>query len=158
MFIYADQLATPGTLTTNGSINTATETGFLKPGTNASVYLSKISIGGAAAAATALSHITVRGLLWATASTGGTGFSLIARTKGAPATGITGASRSTAGTTRTNVGPIVSCGVASGNVWQTENIDAMPSVPAGNAGSLAFEDLGGAASMPFSFELEHREF
>jgi hypothetical protein len=158
MFIYADQLATPGTLTTNGSANTATETGFLKPGANASVYLSKLYVGGAGQAQTTLSHVTVRGLAWGTASTGGTGFSLIARTKNAPATGITGASRSTAGTTRTNIGPIVTCGVSSGNVWQTETIDSMPTLPAGNAGSLAFEDLGGAASMPFTFELEHREF
>jgi hypothetical protein len=56
--IYTDSLGTPGTLTTNASANTATETFFLKSATTRSIYLSTLYCGGQGAAQTTLSSVT----------------------------------------------------------------------------------------------------
>ena len=156
-FIYTDSLATAGNLTTNGTANTETETFFLKPGTTRSLYLAALKIGGKGAAITSLSAIAIRIMKWGTSSTAGTGLAIVGR-DGSPATTITGASRPTLGTTRTNIGPIVSCGATSPNEWVALNPDHMISLGASNAGSLSGQDVGSAASLLFEFSLEHQEW
>lgn len=155
--IYTDSLGTPGTLTTNASANTATETFFLKPATTRSIYLSLLYCGGQGAAATTLSSIMLRCGKWGTASTGGTAMSSAPTDGGSQAATATNGSRSTAGTTRTNGGVFVNSGIATGNFWASENPDTMPMMPASNAGSLFVEDLGTSASMVFAFWAQHRE-
>ncbi len=158
MFAYTDSLATAGNITTNGTANTETETFFLKPGSTRSLYLATIQIGGKGAAVTQLAGIVLRVMKWGTASTSGTGLALIAKDGSAPTTTITGASRPTAGTTRTNAGPIITCGATSPNQWIALNPDHMVSLAAGNAGSISAQDAGAAVSMPFEFSLEHQEW
>jgi hypothetical protein len=157
-FIYTDSLATAGNLTTSGSANTETETFFLKPGTTRSLYLAMAMIGGKGAAATSLSAISLRIMKWGTASTLGTGLAIVPKDGSMPATTITGASRPTSGTTRTNAGPIVSCGITSPNQWVALNPDHMVSLAASNAGSISGQDVGSSASMLFEFALEHQEW
>lgn len=156
-FVYTDQLATPGNLTTNASGNTETETTFLKPGANNPIYLQLVSVGGKGAAQTTLNAVALRGFKWGTASTGGTALSSVARDARAPSATATSGSRPTSGTTRTNGGPIVSCGVTSPGLWQTNDMDSMFTIAAGNAGSISFMDVGASASLTFEFSLEHRE-
>lgn len=158
MFAYSDSLATAGNITTNGTANTETETFFLKPGSTRSLYLAAMQIGGKGAAVTQLSAIAVRVMKWGTASTAGTGLAIVAKDGSAPSTTITGASRPTAGTTRTNSGPILTCGATSPNQWIALNPDHMVSLAAGNAGSISAQDVGAAVSMPFEFNLEHQEW
>jgi hypothetical protein len=157
-FVYNFSLATPGTLTTNGSANTETETIFLKPGSTAPVYLQALNVAGKGAAATTLSAIELRSGKWGTASTSGTGLAFVPRADFSGAVVATGASRSTAGTTRTNVGPIISCSITGKDSWRDNDPDNMASVRAGNAGSLFVADLATSASMVFSFSGELREF
>ena len=157
-YVYTDQLATAGNLTTNGTANTETETLFLKPGSTRSLYLAFVQIGGKGAAATTLNAIGVRFGKWGTASTSGTALSMVAREASMPATTATGSSRSTAGTTRTNGGPIVTCGATSPNQWAALTPDHMFGIAAGNAGSIFAADVGAAVSMPFEFSLEHQEW
>jgi hypothetical protein len=157
-FVYTDSLATAGNLTTNGSASTETETFFLKPGATRSAYLQMLSVNGKGAAATTLSSIELRTGKWGTASTSGTGLAMIAKDASMPTVVSTGSSRSTAGTTRTNAGPIVSCGVTSSGLWRDNDPDNMVSVAAGNAGSIFAADVGSSASLVFSFTAEHREF
>lgn len=158
MFAYSDSLATAGNLTTNGTANTETETFFLKPGSTRSLYLAAIQIGGKGASITSLAAIVLRVMKWGTASTSGTGLALIAKDASAPSTTITGASRPTAGTTRTNAGPIITCGATSPNQWTALNPDHMVVLAAGNAGSISGQDAGAAVSMPFELNLEHQEW
>lgn len=157
-FVYTDSLATAGNLTTNASANTETETFFLKPGSTRSTYLQLLKVMGKGAAATTLSAVELRCGKWGTASTAGTGLALIAKDASMPSVVSTGASRSTAGTTRTNAGPIISCGITGNDLWRDYDPDNMVSVAAGNAGSIFVADVGSSASMAFSFEAEHREF
>ena len=156
--IYTDSLGTAGTLTTNASANTATETFFLKPASTRSIYLSTLYVGGQGAAATTLSSVTLRGLKWGTASTGGTALSSAPTDTSWQAATATNGSRPTAGTTRTNSGVFVNSGIATGNFWASENPDAMPSLAASSAASLSVEDLGTSASMVFMFWAQHREY
>lgn len=158
MFAYTDSLATAGNITTNGTANTETETWFLKPGSTRSTYLAAIQMGGKGAAVTQLAAIAMRVMKWGTASTSGTGLALIAKDGSAPSAVTTGASRPTAGTTRTNAGPIVTCGATSPNQWIALNPDHMVAMAAGNAGSISAQDVGAAVSMPFEFSLEHQEW
>lgn len=157
-FIYTDSLATPGNLTTNGTANTETETFFLKPGATRSVYLAMVMIGGKGAAVTTLSAIALRIMKWGTASTAGTGLALVPKDASMPAAVTTGASRPTLGTTRTNAGPIITCGATSPNQWVALNPDHMVSMAAGNAGSISGQDVGSSVSMLFEFALEHQEW
>jgi hypothetical protein len=157
-FVYNAQLATPGTLTTNGSANTETETLFLKPGSTAPVYLQMLSVNGKGAASSTLSAVELRTGKWGTASTSGTALSFAPKDGSSTAAVSTGSSRSTAGTTRTNAGPIVSCSITGSNSWRDNDPDNMVSVRAGNAGSIFVADLGTSASMVFSFSAETREF
>ena len=156
-FIYDVSLATAGNLTTNGTANTETEAFFLKPGTTRSLYLAMVMIGGKGAAVTTLSAIALRIMKWGTASTSGTGLAIVGR-DGSPATTITGASRPTLGTTRTNAGPIITCGATSPNQWTALNPDHMISLGASNAGSISGQDVGSSVSMLFEFALEHQEW
>lgn len=158
--VYNFSLATPGTLTTNASANTETETCFLKPGSTAPTYLQALYANGKGASATVLNNIELRSGFWATASTSGTGLAFGTRPNGAslPTAVTTGSSRSTAGTTRTNVGPIIGCSVTGPGSWRDNDPDNMASVRAGNAGSLFVADVGTLASMVFSFSGEIREF
>lgn len=157
-YVYSDQLATPGTLTTNASGNTETETAFLKPGSTRSLYLAFVQVAGKQAAATTLNAITLRTFKWGTASTGGTSLSSIAKDASSPSTTITSGSRPTSGTTRTNAGPIVSCGTTTKDLWQSNDPDHMTSLAAGNAGSISFMDTGASASLVFEPSFEHREY
>jgi hypothetical protein len=157
-FVYTDSLATAGNLTTNGTANTETETFFLKPGSTRSIYLAAVQVGGKGNNVTQLNAIALRFMKWATASTSGTSLASIAKDGSAPATTTTSGSRPTAGATRTNAGPIVSCGATSPNQWMALNQDHMVSLAAGNAGSISAQDVGTLASMPFEFSLEHQEW
>lgn len=157
-FVYTDSLATAGNLTTNGTANTETETFFLKPGATRSPYLAAIQIGGKGAAVTQLAAIALRVMKWGTASTAGTTLAMVAKDAAGPAATITSGSRPTLGTTRTNAGPIVSCGATSPNQWIALNPDHMVSLAAGNAGSISGQDVGAAVSMPFEFSLENQEW
>lgn len=158
-YVYNDSLATAGNLTTNGTANTETETLFLKPGSTRSLYLAAVQLTGKGAAVTQLASVAVRFMKWGTASTSGTGLASIAKDGSAPATTITSGSRPTAGTTRTNAGPIVGCGAASaGPGWAAINPDHMVGLAAGNAGSISAQDVGTAVSMPFEINLEHQEW
>jgi len=157
-YVYTDSLATAGNLTTSGTANTETETLFLKPGTTRSLYLSAVQIGGKDAAVTQLAAVGVRFMKWGTASTSGTGLAIVAREASMPATTITGASRPTAGTTRTNGGPIITCGATSPNQWIALNPDHMFGINASNAGSISAQDVGAAVSMPFEIACEHQEW
>ncbi|HEU4727674.1 MAG TPA: hypothetical protein VFT22_07290 [Kofleriaceae bacterium] len=158
-FVYTDQLATPGNLTTSGTPNTETEAFFLKPGSTRSLYLAAVQIGGKGGGVTQLSGISLRVFKWGTASTAGTALSIVAKDASMPAATITGSSRPTSGTTRTNAGPIVTCGATSPGVpWVALNPDHMVSLAAGNAGSISAMDSGAVASMPYEFSLEHQEW
>lgn len=156
-FMYTDQLATPGTLTTNASANTETDTFFLKPGSTRSIYLNGLALIGSNAAQTTLSAIKLRTAKFGTASTGGTTLSSVAGDPSMPSTTITSGSRPTAGTTRTNAGPIMGGGVSSGGTWWTNDYDQMVSLAAGNAGSIDVFDVAAAASLVFEFSANHRE-
>jgi hypothetical protein len=157
-YVYNLSLGTPGTLTTSGSANTEVETFFAKPGTTAPAYLQALSVNGKGAAKTTLDNITLRGGKWGTASTGGTAMSITPRADFSGAAVSTASSRSTAGTTRTNVGPIISCSVTGAFSWRDNDPDNMASVRAGNAGSLFVADVGTSASLVFEFSGELREF
>lgn len=157
-YVYMDSLATAGNLTTNGTANTETETLFLKPGSTRSLYLAAVQLGGKGAAVTQLAAIAVRFMKWGTASTAGTALAIVAREASMPSTTITGASRPTAGTTRTNGGPIITCGATSPNQWIALNPDHMFGIAAGNAGSISAQDVGAAVSMPFEIGCEHQEW
>ncbi len=158
--VYQFGLATPGTLTTNASPNTETELCFLKPGSTAPTYLQALNVNGKGVNAAVLNNVEVRSGFWATASTSGTALAFGTRPNGAslPTAVTTGSSRSTAGTTRTNVGPMIGCSVTGSGSWRDNDPDNMPSVRAGNAGSLFLADVGTLASMVFSFGGEIREF
>lgn len=158
MFAYNDSLATAGNLSTNATAPTETETFFLKPGTTRSLYLAAIQFGGKGAAVTTLSGLALRVIKYATASTAGTSLASVAKDGSSPATTITSGSRPTSGATRTNCGPIISCGATGSNQWMAINPDHMISLAASNAGSISAMDTGGSASMPFEFNLEHQEW
>lgn len=153
MFVYDDNLATAGNLTTNGSANTETETYFAKPGANRSLGLRRFDIGGKGAGLTSISGIVARIIQWATASTSGTSITPRPRDAGMPAAGHTAASRPTSGSTRTN-GPIITCGAASPNRWEAVDDDAVKRIAAGNAGSISVMDASGTVSLNFEFNAE----
>lgn len=156
--VYTTSLATPGTLSTSATPGTAIETWFLKPGANASTYLEMVQINGAGGGLTQLSAITQRLYEWATASTAGTAMTPGLTDKSGGAAASTCASRPTAGTTRLNRGVIVGCSATGPGFWSSGNdYDRMLRIAAGNAGSLAAEDVGAIASLAFGFTFGHRE-
>lgn len=157
-FYYSDALATAGNLTTNGTGNTETETFFLKPGSTRSVYCNLITLNGKNASLTALSSIELRPIKWGTASTSGTSLASVPKDPGAQAATITSGSRPTSGTTRTQAGAIIGCGVTGANQWVARDWDDSIMMPAGNAGSFSCMDTGSIASLLFSFSLGHAEF
>lgn len=157
-FYYNDVLATAGNLTTNGTANTETETWFVKPGATRSPYVNLITLNGKNASLTALSSIELRLIKWSTASTSGTGLASVPKDPGAQAATITSGSRPTSGTTRTQAGPIIGCGVSGANQWIARDWDDSIMLPAGNAGSISCMDTGSIASLLFSFSLGHAEF
>lgn len=150
-FIYTDTPATPGNLTTNATPNTATETFFVKPGTR-TVSLLGVSIMGKSAAATSITGLIFRLYKWATASTAGTGLSIVSPDPGVQTAKHTAASRSTVGTTRTN-GPVFGCGKAGPGGYVPVAGDAAFVAEGGAAGSINMEDAAGEASLNFEFSL-----
>jgi hypothetical protein len=157
-FYYNDALATAGNLTTNGTANTETETFFLKPGSSRSLYLFLVNLNGKNASQSTLSSIELRPIKWGTASTSGTGLAIVPRDTSSQSATISGSSRSTSGTTRTQAGPIIGCGVTGSNMWQARDWDDAISLPAGSAASISAMDTGSVASLLFSFSLSHAEF
>lgn len=154
-FVYGAQLATAGNLTTNATGNTETETFFCKPGATRSLYLKRLSVGGKNAAQTTLNANAIRVITWGTASTSGTGLAIKPKDPGAQAATFTGSSRPTSGTTRANVGPIVTCGTTSPGLYQASlsEMDDMTMLPAANAGSISGMDVGASASLLLEFDL-----
>lgn len=155
---YNDSLATAGNLTANGTANTETETAFFKPGANQSISIYQWSFNGRGSNLTALSSIEIRPIQWGTASTAGTGLSLKPTDPRLPAATATASSRPTSGTTRTNLGPILACGVTGANGFNARDyLDDALVLSAGNAGSLSFMDVATLASLLFSIGWKHLE-
>ena len=157
-FFYTDSLATAGNLTANVTANTETETFFLKPGASRSPYVTLITLNGKNAALTALSGLVLRPIKWGTASTGGTSLASVGNDTSTPSATITSGSRPTSGTTRTQAGPIIGCGVSGANQWTARDYDDAISLPAGSAASISAMDSSSLASFLFEFSLKHAEF
>lgn len=155
---YKNSLATAGNLTTNGTANTETETFFKKPGANRSILMNWLALNGKNGNLTALTAIELRMIKWGTASTAGTSLASIANDASNQAATITSGSRPTSGTTRTQSGVIIGCGVSGANQWTARDpMDDAINLAAGNAGSISCMDTAALASLLFSFATGHAE-
>jgi hypothetical protein len=114
---YRDSLATAGNLTTSGTPNTETEAFFVKAGSARNAVLHHLLLSGKMGAQSTLSALTLRLIKWATASTAGTGASIIPTDPGYQAAKHTSSTGPTAGSTRTERGIILTTGKTNSAQW-----------------------------------------
>jgi hypothetical protein len=150
--VYGISLATAGSLTTNGSANTETETYFVKAGTR-NVGLQSMYVVGKGAGLTAISGIAFRIIRWGTASTAGTSLTPTPKDPGMQAAKATAASRPTSGTTRINH-LVFGCGAAGPGGWVAPNPDSIIYMEGSGAQSISCMDVSGTISLAFEFSGE----
>lgn len=150
--IYGISLATAGSLTTNGSANTETETYFVKSGTR-NVGLQSMYVVGKGAGLTAISGIAFRIIRWGTASTAGVSITPTPKDPGMQAAKATAASRPTSGTTRINH-LVFGCGAAGPGGWVAPNPDSVIYMEGSGAQSISCMDVSGTISLAFEFSGE----
>ena len=157
-FVYVDGLATPGNFTTSGSANTEVDAiDFIASATGGSVNMLSISCGGKSQGLTTLTAICLRVRKYATASTGGTGSSIVPVDVSIPAATHTSSTGPTAGSTATNLMEIT-CGAAGPGGWVAPTPDAMPKLkPASTTASMDILSATGGTSLPFSLTVQIAE-
>jgi hypothetical protein len=148
--VYVDGLATPGNFTTSGSANT--EVGaidFLAAATGQSVNMLALSCGGKSSGLTTLTAIALRVRKYGTASTGGTGSSIVAVDPAMQAATHTSNTGQTLGSTPTYLMSVI-FGAAGPGGWVAPNPDAMPRLKAASTtASLDIVSTTGGTSLPF---------
>ena len=159
MFVYDMSLATPGTVTTNGSANTENATWSIKPGA-ASVGLQSMYATGRASALTSISGIVHRLVNFATASTSGTAITpkpKDVRITAAVATVVSGQTLAAGGSNRTN-GIVFGHGAAGPGGWVAPNPDSPETLKGGVTSSLDAINVSATASLTFEWSAEMVEF
>jgi hypothetical protein len=153
--VYSCSLATAGSLTTNGSANTETDTWFLKAGVR-NVALQSMYVVGKGAGLVAISGIAFRIIKFTTASTAGTSITPTPKDPGMQAAKATSASRPTAGATRVNR-IVFGCGAAGPGGWVCPNPDSLELLEGGGALSIDCFDVSGTVSLNFEMSFEIQE-
>lgn len=153
--IYDLSLATPGTLTTNATPNTETETFFFKAGTR-NAWFQSMTVGGRGGGLTAITGLVFRLIRWGTASTAGTTITPTPADPGMQAAKMTAASRPTSGTTRLNK-VIFTCGAAGPGGFVAPNPDSVGLLEGSGAQSISCMDAAGLASMAFEWSAQAGE-
>jgi hypothetical protein len=149
MYGYGWALATPGTLTTNGSANTETDAIFVKAAASNTVALARVDVAGSVSGATTLSTIKHRMCRFTTGSTAGTGITpTMLPGADAPASAATMASRPTAGSVRQEIGGL-GFSQAGGGVWVPADERFMPRVRGNSGDSIDLLDISAATSQVY---------
>ena len=151
--VYTVALATEANVATNATPNTENETFFVKAGVR-NAALQAMYVIGKGAGLTAISGIVFRIIKWGTASTGGTSITPAPRDPGMQAAKQTAASAPSAGSTRTNAGPIFGCGAAGPGGWVAPNPDSVVELEGGGAASIDALNASGTASLNFEWSAE----
>jgi len=154
--VYNLAVATEADVRTNATPATENETFFIKAGVR-NVALQAMYVLGKGAGLTAISGIVHRIIKWGTASTAGTTITPAPRDPGMQAAKHTAASAPTAGTSRTNSGPVFGCGAAGPGGWVAPNPDSVIVLEGSSAASIDGLNASGTASLKFEWSAESVE-